>query len=650
MRALAALAVVSTFVSGSVTTATAAAAPRESSPDQKIAAAREIPLTITPTQYQMTDCNFTIWVWGQTKQAANAKVNVAASDAFEANSPSNPEACYRFITEDIYTAHQADLVEQLQKAKRDKQRIAAAAVVSWNNLAQGDLDATLKEFVFRLWERAEANSEVRNKAAAVLTATSTDEQRQVYVATDIFTAREVDRQRRIEEAERKRQEELARQENENKRAEAWLVVAKAPLTEDLKLMTDHEFVYSIFRRTTGKWIKADAQAAADSRDPLVWKAFIFTGVHASHQKDLAEQNEQDAAETAKRINEILGAAERDGYKPNLARAARVALSGDLAARHAFLNVGQHEALKLDLIKPDHKRVIELQGVGSSRCLQIWGGGEDAIRQGQQQELWDCLRGTKQVWELNQVDGDQYLLQSLHSKQCLDVSGDAVVQNLCDSPTARWKFIENVADGSFQLQNVANGRYATTQNSGTANATLIVLGSNTNAIDQRWRLIDPTHRADVVGVSAGIVWVKGVESGRCLQTAGLWDKPNESANADLAEMELWDCVGGNKMRWEIIPLGHNRYALKNIQSGKCLDVKWGQFTNGTSLIQFTCHYGGTEQFAFTQGVDNSLGLQSVLTGQFADAIGHATQNAAIVQTWENTGLANQRWTLVYNPPV
>jgi hypothetical protein len=655
MRAFVALAVVSSFVSGPLAAAAPAAAdaPRESTADQKIAAAREIPLTITPTQYQMTDCSFTIWVWTSTNNKSdNVRVNAAAADAFSSNSAGNPEACYRFITEGVFTANQADVIERINKVKRDKERIAAAAVVSWNNLGQSDLDCALKEFVFRIWERGEANSEVKNKAAAVLTAQSTDAQRQVYVTTDIFTAREADRQHRIEEAERKRQEELARQENENKRAQAWQVVAKAPLTEDLRLMTDHEFIYSIFRKATGKWVKADSQAAADSRDPAVWKAFIFTGVHASHQKDLEDQNREDAIETEKRINEILAAAERDGYKPNLARAARIALGGDLAARHAFLNVGQHDALKLDLIKPGHARVIELQGVGSGRCLQVWGGPDDATKSGQLQELWDCVRGTKQVWELLQVEQGQYLLRSLHSlsvRQCLDVSGEWVVQNPCDAAkqSERWKFVENTADGSFQLQNVATGRYATAQNSATTNATLIVQGSNTNAVDQRWRIIDPTHRADVVGVSAGTVMIKGVESARCIQTAGLWETPNESANADLAEMELWDCVGSNKMKWEVIPLGFDRFAFKNKQSGKCLDVKWGQYTRGTSLVQFTCHFEGTQQFALTQAVDNSYGLQSVLTGQFADAIGHATANAALVQTWDLTGLANQRWTLHYD---
>lgn len=653
MRAIAALAVVSTFVSGPLTAAAnaapaAAAAARESTTDQKIAAGREVGLNVTPTQYSLTDCNFVIWVWDKATLPDNAKVKEAAAAAFTANSSSNPEACYQFITDTVYSAHQADVIERMKKVERDKQRMAAAAVVGWTGLVQDDLDCALKDFVFRIWQRAETNSEVKTKAAAVLTPTSTDEQRTTYVVTDIFTARDADQQRKIEEAERVERERQERLANENARASAWQVATRTVMTEDLKLITDREFVYELLRKGIGKWVKADAQTAADSREPAVWKAYIFTGVHAAHQKDLEEQDRQDAIETEARIREILDRAERDGYLPNVVIAARTALASDLPARHAFLTTGQFDALKRDQIKPSNRRVIELQGMGSKRCIQMAGTYEDARKSGALVELWDCYAvAPKQVWELYQSGDGQYLIRAMHSSMCLEVIGENIGQRSCDSDagTLRWKFIENPADGSFQIQNVATGRFATAQSSGTANATLVVQGGNTKNIDQLWRIIDLTHRESVVPVESGWVRVKGVESGRCMQTAGNTDRPNEGANGDLAGQELWDCVGGNKMKWKIIALGENKYALENAQSGKCLDVRYGDWARGTPFVQFSCHHGGTQQFVFTKEGDNTYGLQSALTAGFADAVGHASGNGAAIQSWNYTGLSNQRWTLV-----
>ncbi|MDT7784510.1 MAG: hypothetical protein QOF58_2929 [Pseudonocardiales bacterium] len=654
MRAIAALAVVSTFVTGPFTAAAnaeraAAEAARESTTDQKIAVGREIGLNVTPTEYSKTDCAFVVWVWDRTKNNTdNAKVNEAAATAFTSNSSSNPEACYLFITDTVFTAHQADVIERMQKVERDKQRIAAAQVVSWTGLAQDDLDCALKDFVFRIWQHAEDNSEVKTKAAAVLTPTSTDEQRTTYVVTSIFTARDADQQRKLEEAQRLERERQERLANENARASSWQVATRTVMTDDLKLITDREFIYEVFRKGIGKWVKADAQTAADSREPGVWKAFIFTGVHAAHQKDLEEQDRQDAIETEARIREILDRAERDGYLPNLVVAARTALAADLPARHTFLTTGQFDALKRDQIKPSNRRVIELKGIGSKRCIQMAGVGQDAKNSGALMELWDCYAvASKQVWELYQTGDDQYLIRAMHSSLCLDAIGDNIGQNSCDSGAGslRWKFIENPADGSFQLQNVATGRFATAQSSGTTNATLVVQSSNTKNIDQLWRIIDLTHREAVVPVETGWVQVKGVESGRCMQTAGLSNKPNEGANADLAGQELWDCVGGNKMKWKIVALGENKYALENAQSGKCLDIRYGNPARGTPFIQFGCHYGGPQQFVFTKEGDNTYGLQSALTSGFADLNGHYTGNGTPVQSWSYTGLSNQRWTLV-----
>jgi Ricin-type beta-trefoil lectin domain len=661
MRAIAALAVVSTFVSGPMASAASAdprlalaaqqAAP-ESSPDQKAAAARELRIQLTPDMARMTDIDFVIFLWDKAQVPDDAKVKQAAAAAFTAQSRDNT-SCYRFLTEGIFPAHQADLVERLNRAQRAEERIKAAEIVSWNTLTPGDLNVELKEFVFRLWERtSEAKDpEVRAAAAAVLTPASTDEQRQTFIVTEIFAARTRDRERRTEQALREKEEADRKLLDANKRAAAWgLVTRGEAVTNDKLAITHREFTYELIRRAVaGSKVKADAQTAMDTCNDATQQAckdFIHTGVHRAHQLDLEERDRQAAIQTEKDIKAILDVAERDGYLPFLVIAAKSALASDLTERNKFLNTGQYEARKRDRVKPANRRVIELQGIASGRCMQPYGAGTE---HNQVVELWDCVRGPKEVWELYQVVEGQYMIQNLNSRKCLNVSGDSVAQANCDNaqPQMLWKFIENATDGSYQLQNVGTGRFASAKDGGTGNAALIVQYGDTNDGHQRWRIIDPSRRVGIASVNAGVAMVKGVESERCMQTAGLWDTPNEGALADLAPQELWDCVGGGKMSWEIMPLGDNKYALKNRMSGKCLDVKWGEFANGTALVQFECHYGGTEQFVFTEAGGGTYGLQSVLTAQFADAVGHATQNGAAVQQWDHTGLANQKWTLHYS---
>jgi len=100
---------------------------------------------------------------------------------------------------------------------------------------------------------------------------------------------------------------------------------------------------------------------------------------------------------------------------------------------------------------------------------------------------------------------------------------------------------------------------------------------------------------------GFIELKGVQSGRCLQISGLWGVPGQSV----------------KQLWELTSLGDNKYSLQNQHSGKCLDVENDGTANGNRLVQFDCHLGGSEQWGFIRGDNNSLGLVSVLSGMFAD---------------------------------
>ncbi|PPK63674.1 RICIN domain-containing protein [Actinokineospora auranticolor] len=138
--------------------------------------------------------------------------------------------------------------------------------------------------------------------------------------------------------------------------------------------------------------------------------------------------------------------------------------------------------------------IEIKGVQSDRCVQVAGVGEDPLRDGAGTELWQCVAGPKQVWDVVSLGNNRYALKNHHSHKCMDLyagsvaNSVAIIQNTCDGRTAQqWEFT-TTADSTLAVRNVFSAKVIEAQNGGTDNAVPVTQVADSSLAWQRWTIV------------------------------------------------------------------------------------------------------------------------------------------------------------------
>lgn len=68
-------------------------------------------------------------------------------------------------------------------------------------------------------------------------------------------------------------------------------------------------------------------------------------------------------------------------------------------------------------------------------------------------------------------------------------------------------------------------------------------------------------------------------GKCLDVDG-----SGTATGNGTPVKLWDCNGSGGQQW----VAHSNSALRNPESGRCLDTPAGNATPGTDLTIYDCN--------------------------------------------------------------
>ena len=124
------------------------------------------------------------------------------------------------------------------------------------------------------------------------------------------------------------------------------------------------------------------------------------------------------------------------------------------------------------------------------------------------------------------------------------------------------------------------------------------------------------------------------SGMCL------DNPSAST-LDSTPQQQYLCVNyADNERWKFEPAGNDRsgrqfYLIRNVASGKCLNIAWGSLTDGETVVQYQCgQQWDNERFALIP-VDDGAGdyykLMAYHSKKCVNVAGASTElHAAIIQ--------------------
>ncbi|MFD9378475.1 RICIN domain-containing protein [Streptomyces sp. NPDC059999] len=137
-------------------------------------------------------------------------------------------------------------------------------------------------------------------------------------------------------------------------------------------------------------------------------------------------------------------------------------------------------------------------------------------------------------------------------------------------------------------------------------------------------------------------IRNVNSGKCLEIVN-------SSKDNGAVAQQWTCGAQAGAKWEYRPTATaGLYQIVNVNSGKCLEIVNSSKENGARAQQYTCYDIPTMQWTIKQaGNTVSLDISNVNSGKTLEISNSSPDNGAPAQQWGHSGdpaYAGQSWYL------
>lgn len=265
----------------------------------------------------------------------------------------------------------------------------------------------------------------------------------------------------------------------------------------------------------------------------------------------------------------------------------------------------------------------------SKCIDV---RDASVHSGSNVELFVCQGSATQSWLF-----DGQMIKFLRAPgQCLEIQGSTPKNGAnvevwgCNSGTNAQKWIY---DGvNKRIRSVRNPQYCVD----------LVNGNTTDGTNiQLWQCVydgyKPNQQWTLDGASNSTT-DKGVQTIRTVLNTEKCLHIKDGAPVNLANVELWDCMGTVAQQWYFSGSEIKAQGNKN----KCFDATGASTANGTNIILYTCNGNANQRWIYD-------GLtKSIRSGMNVNKCIHikngSTANAANAELWDCTGSKEQQFEI------
>ena len=245
------------------------------------------------------------------------------------------------------------------------------------------------------------------------------------------------------------------------------------------------------------------------------------------------------------------------------------------------------------------------------------------------QIWERCNVFQQRFQITYTNDGYYNIKSVNSGKLVDV------QSASKEPgTNVWQYDENFTDaqkwtivktedGYYKFVSKCNNLVLTVEKSKNINGSNIEVNNNLELENQKFMLKRVEEVRGKKEISEGIYTIStALNKNKVLDIS-------EASKMSTANVQIWEDVNVPQQKFEI-KYSNGYYTMKNLNSGKMIDVSNGDIRKNTNVWQYEENYTDAQKWVITKTEDGYYNIISKRSGIYLEVEDGKISNGTNIQ--------------------